>query len=153
VASSHRLLVILSAGSLLACTGQRYAASVPTPATPQATVEQFLAAVNANDIERMAQLFGDERGPKADWNSSTERQQRLVIMQRLLQADSSRVGATEPDSSGVPSRRRIRVEVFRGERRLLVPFSVAVAQRAGGWLVCMIGLDALLPGATPRPRS
>lgn len=146
MAPLHRFLAIVVVGSLAACA-PRTGPVTPAP-TPEATVEQFLAAVNANDPDRMAQLFGDERGGAA-WGSATERQQRLAIMQRLLASDSSRVVGTEADSSGVATRRVVHVEMVRRERRVRVPFIVAL-QRAGGWLVYAIDLNPLMPSPARR---
>ncbi|MGA2384478.1 MAG: hypothetical protein ABSG61_13710 [Gemmatimonadales bacterium] len=146
MAPTHRLPIVACLVALVGCTG-RPAGVTPAP-TPEATVGQFLAAVNANALERMAALFGDERG-RAAWGSAAARQERLAIMQRLLQADSSRLVGTEPDSAGVPTRRLVHVELFGTDRRARVPFIVA-QQRTGGWLVYAIGLTSLMP--TPGGR-
>jgi hypothetical protein len=146
VAALHRLLTLVCLAPLVACTG-RSAGVTPAP-TPEATVGQFLAAVNANDLERMAQLFGDERG-RAAWGTAAARQERLAIMQRLLKADSSRVLGIDPDSGGVASRRLVHVELVSADRRTRVPFIVA-QQRSGGWLVHSIGLAPLMPAPAGR---
>jgi hypothetical protein len=142
----RRLLAIPCLAALVGCTG-RTASVTPAP-TPEATVGQFLAAVNANDLERMAQLFGDERG-RAAWGSAVARHERLAIMQHLLRADSSRVVGSEPDSGGVPTRRLVHVELMGGDRQVRVPFIVA-RQRSGGWLVYAIGLTPLMPAPARR---
>ncbi len=141
MAPLHRLFALACLVALAGCTGRT--AGVTPAATPEATVGQFLAAVNANDLERMAQQFGDERG-RAAWGSAVARQERLAIMQHLLQADSSRILSTEPDSGGVASRRVVHIELIGADRRVRVPFIVA-QQRAGGWLVYAIGLAPLMP--------
>ena len=147
MAPLQRLSVIAALVALPSCGGQP---SGVTPApTPEATVGQFLAAVNANDLEGMAHLFGDERG-RANWGNAVARQERLAIMQRLLKADSSRIVGSEADSAGVPTRRLVHVDLFRPERRASVPFIVA-RQRTGGWLVYAIGLAPLMPA--PNRRS
>ena len=149
MAPIHRFIAALSLGALVACSG-RHVAVGPAPASPEATVGQFLAAVNAADLGRMAQLFGDERGPSTvTIRNGTEREQRVAIMQRLLWCDSSRVVGTE----AVPGthRRQLRVELIRGDRRIPVPFTVA-PQRAGGWLVAVIDLNPVLPPTGPRPN-
>ncbi len=146
MAPLRRLLALACLVPAAACAG-RTARVTPAP-TPEATVGQFLAAVNANDLERMARLFGDERG-RAAWGNATQRQQRLSIMQHLLVNDSSRVVGTEPDSAGVTSRRLVYVDVMRGDQRVRVPF-VAAQQRSGGWLVFAIGVQALMPSLEGR---
>jgi hypothetical protein len=146
MAPLHRLLAITCLVPLVTCTGRT--AGVTPAATPEATVGQFLAAVNANDLERMAQLFGDERG-RAAWGSAVARQERLAIIQRLLKADSSRILGTEADSGGVASRRLLHVELVAAARRVRVPFIVA-QQRTGGWLVYAIDLNPLMPAPAGR---
>ena len=146
--SPHRLLALACLVALASCTGRP--AGVTPAATPEATVGQFLAAVNANDLERMAHLFGDERG-RAAWGTAVARQERLAIMQHLLRADSARIGAPEPDSTGVATRRLLHVELFGADRRARVPFVVA-QQRSGGWLVFAIGLTPLMPAPGGRRR-
>jgi hypothetical protein len=146
VALSHRLLALVVLGSLAACSARH--ARVTPAATPEATVGEFLAAVNANDPERMERLFGDESGAQ-HWRNASDRLERLAIFQRLLAADSMRVIGTEPDTSGVATRRIVRVELVRGDRRARVPFAVA-QQRAGGWLVYGFDMTPLMP--TPAGR-
>lgn len=148
MATLPRLLAIACLVPLAACTGRT--ARVTPAATPEATVGQFLAAVNANDPARMEQLYGDETGSQ-HWRNSTDRQERLAIFQRLLQSDSVRLLGTEPDTMGVPTRRLVRVELIRGERHVFLPFAVA-QQRTGGWLVYGFDLNPLMPPPSGRVR-
>ncbi len=153
---SRRLVAIAGLAALAGCSPRPSAGVAPAPATPEATVGQFIAAVNADSLGRMGELFGDERGPFATYvTNATEREERLAIMQRLLLCDSSRILGWEP-VPGAPARRLLQVELKRQERWLPAPFTVA-AQRGGGWLVAVIKLDALLPGgaapgAQQRPQ-
>jgi hypothetical protein len=141
------LPVLAALVALAGCAGQPTGVT-PAP-TPEATVGQFLAAVNANDLDRMAALFGDERG-RAAWGTPLAKQERLAIMQRLLRADSSRYVGTEPDSSGVTTRRLIHYELIGADRRVEVPFVVARQRSGGGWLVFAIGLAPLMPNPNAR---
>jgi len=149
VAPLQRSLAILCLVAFVACA--RQTPGVTPAATPEATVGQFLAAVNANDLERMAALFGDERGRTA-WGTPAARQERLAIMQHVLKADSSRILGAEPDTSGATSRRVLHVELIDAVRRVTVPFVVA-RQNAGGWLVFAIGLAPLMPSAPAGRRG
>lgn len=125
----------------------------PAPATPELTVTAFLSAVDSNAADRMAALWGTNRGPSTTVIPNVqERDRRIAIMQRLLQHDAFRfVPATERVT--VPQgRRMVYVELTRGDRRATVPFTVVI-QRAGGWLVEDIGLEAAMPIANPRRQS
>lgn len=147
VTFSHRHLVILALATTVACGG-RSAEQAPSPASPDQTIEQFLAAVNAADLERMATLWGDERGPESATRTMPmeQRQQRLTIIQRMLRSDSHIITATDATN---PARRVVTVAMTQGNRRFAVPFTVVPA-RSGGWLVKEIGLDAAMPSGT-RP--
>lgn len=103
-------------------------------------MSQFLAAVNARELDRMALLWGTERGPStvSSPNSPEVQRRQLEIMQRLLITESHRVVRSEP--AGDMARRRLTVELVRGSRRVQVPF-VLVHARTGGWLVQEIDLD------------
>jgi hypothetical protein len=140
VTFSHRHLVILALASTVACGGHP---GLPSPVSPDQTVEQFLVAANANDLEAMALLWGDEHGPSSVTNTIPipERIQRLTIMQRLLHSDNHLITATNASD---PSKRVITVALTQGTRRFAVPFTV-VPTRAGGWLIREIGLEAAMP--------
>lgn len=148
VTFSHRNLVILMLGAAAACGGRSPATVTPAPDAPEATVEQFLAAVREADLGRMGDLWGTERGPSVLTVPPRQRQQRLTIMQRVLQNDEHRVlGSAAPPSR--PDRRVLQVELVRDGRRFVVPFTLVLA-RTGGWLILEVGIDAAIPPATGR---
>ena len=146
----HRHLAILGLLATVAACGGRRAVAGPSPASPDQTIEQFLSAVNASDLERMSTLWGDERGPVSASNamSEAERNQRLTIMQRMLRSDSHLITATDATD---PAKRVVSVAMTQGQRRFVVPFTV-VPTRAGGWLIREIGLDAAMPSASAGQR-
>ena len=146
VTFSHRHLVILALSAAVACGGQRPAAA-PAPSAPSETVEQFLAAANASDLDRMGALWGDEHGPNRS-GSQNVRTQRLTIMQHLLHGESHEVVATDVTN---PARPRLSVAITQGTRRFTVPFTL-VQSRYGGWLVNEIGIDQAMPTAGSQPR-
>jgi hypothetical protein len=146
---SRHAAIVVAAFALAACRG-RGAPIAPAPETPEQTVAQFLAAVNARELDRMALLWGTERGPSPVSNPNTPEVQRrqLEIMQRLLITESHRVVRNEPGTD--IARRRLTVELVRANRRVQVPF-VLVHARTGGWLVQEIDLDAAM--ALVRPGA
>lgn len=129
--------------------------SAPAPLVPEATVEQFLGAVNRGDLKRMAELWGTERGSSLRSVPQPERQRRLTIMQRLLHHDSFAVLRVETMPQSPERRRVFSVELVRGTQRVTVPF-VLVRARSGEWLVEQIDLAAVAAGMQPsagRRRS
>jgi hypothetical protein len=148
-----RLAPLLVLAALAACRGQSpSAAPAPmAPGTPEETVRQFIAAANARDLDRMALLWGTERGPSTvtNPNSPTVRRQQLEIMQRNLVTDSHRVTNSETVADH-DDQRRLMVELVRGSRRVNVAFTM-VTPRSGGWLVLSFDLEAAM--SLSRPAS
>lgn len=147
VSFAHGPAIVLAAAVLAACGGPRPTTQNPAPSAPEQTVAQFLAAANAADLERMASLWGDRRGPSNVTNTipPEQRQTRLTIMQRLLGSDEHRVLRESNEPEGA---RLLQVELVRGTRRFTVPFTLVPA-RTGGWLINQIGLDAAMPPTQP----
>ena len=152
VTFSYRHLVILGVAATVACGGRSAAVSpLQGPATPEAALEQFLTAVNAADLDQMAMLWGDHRGPEGLTRTMTNetRMQRLTIMQRVLRTDSHQITVTDASD---PGKRVITVAMTQGTRRFAVPFTM-VPMRAGGWIVNDIRLDAAMPQGTDAQRN
>jgi len=147
VTIAHRTLAVASLGLVLGCAG-RAGDVAPSPATPEATIELFLDAVNAGDLDRMATLWGDERGPSSATNRipRAQRAQRLAIIQRLLRSDGRRLVSSENTMPAAPVRT---YELSQGTRRFSVPFT-CVPSPHGGWLIREIGLDSAMPSGGPR---
>ncbi len=135
--------------ALAACHRQPSVAVVPAPLAPDETVRQFLAAVNAANLDQMAQLWGTERGPAAVTSNEPpdKLHQRLEIIQHVLQADSFRVRSIDP-VPGHASQRLLQVDLMRGARRATVPFTLVPA-RTGGWLVTDFGINQAMPLSQP----
>ncbi|OGT94892.1 MAG: hypothetical protein A2083_11160 [Gemmatimonadetes bacterium GWC2_71_9] len=147
--TSSRYLVILMLGAAAACGGAAAGRVAPAPAEPEASIAGFLAAAKAGDLGRLGELWGDERGSSSATRHipAEERQRRLTIIARLLGHDEYRITGWEP-SAARRGRRVYQVELSRGGRRAVVPFTLAPS-RAGGWLVAEVGLDAAVPVSRP----
>lgn len=151
MASSNRFFAIVALASLSAChAGGSSPVVEPAPAAPETAIQAFLAAVDSNAVDRMAALWGTDRGPSTVvLRNAQDRERRIAIMQRLLQHDAFQFVSGTAGPAPRPGRRVLYVELRRGDRRATVPFTV-VGQRAGGWLVEDIGLEAVMPLANPR---
>jgi hypothetical protein len=153
VALSTRSLAIVALLSLPACATRSGPPAAPAPASPEAAVTAFLSAVDSASLPSMAALWGTDRGPStAVIRDARQREQRLVVMQRLLQHDAFRFVPASTPAVTPRGRRQLQVELTRGDRRAVVPFTV-VGQRAGGWLVESIGLEAAMPLSARRPGT
>ena len=152
MAPSRRFLAVTALVSCAACRAAPVIVVAPAPATPEATVTAFLAAVDSNATDRMAALWGTDRGPSTVVVPNDERDRRIAIMRRMLQHDAFRFVPAQGAVTVREGRRVLHVELTRGDRRATVPFTV-VALRSGGWLVEDIGLEAAMPIANPRRQT
>jgi hypothetical protein len=153
VASSREFLAITALVSLAACRAAPVLPVSPAQATPEATVTAFLSAVDSNATDRMAALWGTDRGPSSVViPNALERERRIAIMRRLLLHDAFQFVPAPAPLNVRAGRRVLSVELTRGDRRATVPFTL-VPQRGGGWLVEDIGLEAAMPIANPRRET
>ena len=58
---------------------------MPVPQSINASLEQFMAAVKANDLERLGGLWGTDRGPAAQWMDRQQLRQRLTVIQKYME--------------------------------------------------------------------
>jgi hypothetical protein len=140
------------AAALPACVTREVRVPVATPSSvaPALIVEQFMRAVNSNDIDAMLRLWGTRDGPvPARQRPSFER--RMVAVASILRHQDYEF---EGDQI-VPGRRdeavQIMVRVTTTRQTAVVPFTM-VQGRGGNWLVEQIGIDRLTNTRTsPRP--
>lgn len=132
---------------------------------PALSVERFLRASNAGDLEAMARLFGTAEGAIAEARGNAlscffraigsvfgvsqtclsrfDIERRMDAIARILRHDDYRLTGEEP----VPARRhpttRMLVSLRRGDREYPgVPF-VVVRAPDGRWLIEQIGLEQI----------
>jgi hypothetical protein len=141
----------LIAGTLVAWTGAGCVSRTVTPARtstgpePGVVVEQFLRAVNANDLEAMGRLFGTRNGSVTRIDPRANVEQRMFALASVLRHESFAV----EQNRAVPGRSQeavqIVVRMHIGERHLPVPFTLV--QSRDGWVVEQIGIEVI----TGRP--
>ena len=147
----RRRLTVLCALAGLACAG----APGPQTVSPQSmnqTLDQFFAAVKANDLQRMGALWGTERGPANDWMKADELRQRLLVIQRYLVHVGYRVIEGPLLVPGTPNQRSFRIELQRATGCNFVFPVDLVRAKSGSWLVNDVHLDIVTnPAGACKP--
>lgn len=116
-------------------------------------VTQFLAAVKANDLERMGRLWGSERGPAASYMKAEELKKRVSVLQIYLAHDSYRVLDGPQPVAGKDNQRTYRVELQRRECNVTTSMDIVRANN-GGWLVYDVHLESLNnPANACKPKA
>src|SRR5258706_3880788 len=119
----------------------------PVPQSVNAALEQFLTAVKANDLTRMGDLWGSDRGPAAQWMAPAVLRQRLMVIQKYLDHAGYRIIEGPLAVAGRSDMRSYRVDLQRSRCNQAVPIDV-IRTRSGGWLVSDVHLEAAgTPGA------
>ena len=124
------LFTVLAVG----CGGGGGRTQVPIPATMNDALVQFLDAAHANDLQRMSRVWGNARGPASEWMADSSLSQRMLVMQRYLNANGYRIVEGPLAVPGHTDRRLFRVELQRQQCLHIQPIELVQARR-GGWLV------------------
>ena len=80
------LLLVLAAACRTAAVPDNALAGARTP---RASVDRFLAAARAQDIQALGADFGDEKGPLRDHSDRAITERRLLIMLQCLRHDKA----------------------------------------------------------------
>ena len=142
---------VLATVLALGCGGGR-ASQTPVPQTLSQALDQFLGAVKANDLNRMSQLWGTDRGPAADWMQPGDLRKKLTVIQIYLNHTGYRVvegPIAAPANSNV---RTFRVELQHRDCNHVQPIDL-MRTRSGGWLVFDVHLEASSNPAGPCQPS
>lgn len=111
---------------------------------PALSVERFLQAANARELDAMARLFGTVDGPIR--GDRQELELRMDAIAGILQHEDYRIVAQRQEPGREHPTTRITVELIKEDRRIPdVPFLV-VRTSEGGWLVEEIGLERVTGG-------
>jgi hypothetical protein len=152
---TRRLVPYLLA--VLAACGGNPAPATPSPAAPADALAGFLDAVRQNDLSRMGQLWGSERGPAAGWMDPEELNKRVAVMQKYLAHSGYRVVEGPMPIPGESRRMSFRVELRRDDCVHVQAMDVVRVDR-GGWVVQDVHLGEArspvqaCPSGTGTPR-
>ena len=144
-----RLTVLVALGAL-ACGGGA-GPGKPLPQSLQATLAAFMTAVKANDVQRMGELWGSDRGPASTWMKGEELKERLTVMQKYLDHTGYRVIDGPKFEAGHENLQTFHVEISRANGcTVLFPVDL-MRSKGGGWVVNDVHLANIsTPGSTCR---
>jgi hypothetical protein len=94
--------------------------SLTGAASPRATVDRFLAAARAQDIQALGAEFGDDKGALRDHSDRATTERRLLIMLQCLRHDKATV--SEP-ARGEGGRQLFTVDFTQGSLTAPVKFT------------------------------
>jgi hypothetical protein len=144
-----RRLALLATLLALGCGGRP--STAPAPQSIAAALDQFLSAVKANNLTRMGNLFGDERGPASSYQNADYLRRQLLTIQKYLDHTGYRIvegplpsDPLNPTFKNVPSHDRLRdfrVELQHEGCNHVVPITL-VQTNSGTWLVYDVHLEA-----------
>lgn len=144
--SARRLALVLVTLLSSACVSRAVPADV-NPVAPTLVIEQFMRAVNANDLDGMARLFGTRDGSVLRIDPRRQVEERMFAIASILRHQDY---VFDGDAI-IPGRQdeavQILVRVTTPQQTAVVPFTMVNAR--GNWLVEQIGLERL---TNPRGR-
>ena len=108
-------------------------------ASPRAAVEVLLAGANAQDLQAISAVFGDETGLARDRNSRDVTESRSFIMACVLKSETRRLSDAQPVGNG---RMFVSADLTQGTNSGTIRFEVAPTS-AGRWLVANFDLSVL----------
>lgn len=142
-----RGLALLFTIAVLACGGK--AAPVGMETGPETALSAFMQAVADSNLNRMAQLWGTEKGSAAQTGQPADYQRRIAVMYTYLRGASVRV-IGEVERRGRTS--VLATEVLRADCVKRVPFTM-VQTGQGGWLLTAVDLALIGVPGTPCPSE
>jgi hypothetical protein len=131
------LAIVLTVG---ACSSRR-SVTVPTPASPEAAVQQFMAAVDARNMPVMGDVWGTaDRGPASGWMKPEELERRLAVMGVYLAHDEFEVLPQAYEPLPTVAQRVVQVRLVRAGCEYTVPFTLV--PHGDGWVIGSIDIAA-----------
>lgn len=132
--------ILLALVAVAACSrGPAPGATLPGAVTPTEAASEFMNAVKAQDLQAMAEVWGDQRGAARDNLERAELERRLLIMQGCYEHDRYQVLTEAPGPNG---ERVVRVQITRGTRTKTANFAMARGP-SDRWYVRDADFDAI----------
>lgn len=108
------------------------------------SVERFLQAANARDLEAMRRLFGTYEGPIT--GDQQELELRMSVIAEILRHEDYRIVGEQRETGREHPTTRVMVTITKDGRQIPdVPFLV-VQTTSGGWLIEQVDLERITRG-------
>lgn len=118
------------------------AEGAPGAPAAQAAVERFLLESTEKDYVQMGWLFGTTDGPIIERDPVSDVERRMYAIANVLTHTSYSVDRQYPVPGRIGEAIRFDVQLMRGEREYLVPFTV-VQGPEGRWFVEQVDIEAV----------
>ncbi|HSG49209.1 MAG TPA: hypothetical protein VLA43_15420 [Longimicrobiales bacterium] len=143
-----RLLPLLLAAGVLGCATQ----VVESPRSggalagvaPVLSVERFLQAVNAQDFDAMARIFGTVDGPVE--GPAQEVELRMATIAEILRHQDYKIDSERMEPGRANPTRRVGVDLTIDRRVIRDVAFMVVQTREGNWMVEQIDLEKVTGG-------
>ena len=139
--------VLASLALAAAACSSAATSSFVAPVDPEVTVNNFMNAVQENNLQVMGQLWGTESGPMAGRMDADQLDMRLAVMQRYLTHERFQLVPPPPTATMREGRRMYQVEFTRFGCVIKVP--IELVQVKSSWLVTNVDLTRV--GTPGRP--
>lgn len=139
-----RIALAFCAALLASCaTRELPVATAPDPNIgPSLVVEQFLRAVNANDLATMSRLFGTRAGPVERLDPRRQNEERMFAIASVLRHEDFAIEGQQVVPGRSDEAIQLLVRITTTQRTATVPFTLVVS-RDRTWLVEQIGVERL----------
>ncbi|MHB8840051.1 MAG: hypothetical protein ACYC7F_14000 [Gemmatimonadaceae bacterium] len=138
----NRAVLLLLLPVLAACHTLPGGGAGTGAASPNAAIQQFLAAARSKDLKAMASVWGTEKGPASRTMDQRELERRELIMIQCLSHEQATLGAPTPGEAG-----RLRIPVTLTLLTLkATPAFTVVRGPADRWYVWDLEIDQLRDG-------
>ncbi len=144
------VLLLFGVSGLASCAssgsgGSGGARAAAGAATSEMAVRAFLDAANAEDYDRMMNLFGTADGLAVDEFGVQDVEARMIFLSELLKHDSYTLSQVNLAMLG-PDRVRYEVQMSGTRKGSVVVPVIAIPDGSGRWFVERLNVDALTAG-------
>lgn len=106
-------------------------------------LEQFLGAVNANDLRQMGGLFGTKDGPVNGIDERENVEKRMFVFASVLRHDDYKLEGQQIVPGRLDEAIQLHVTLTQGKKQVTVPFTM-VRSKADQWLVEIFDMQKVM---------